>query len=92
MFSTDISLSLNIRVMPVLCNGLRCWTLKEQIGRSNTVEMHLLRAVLGCRIKDCVRITPLFHLVFVLVIILKLGGLKFVRTGGTKQENWEFRA
>ena len=43
------------------------------------VEMHLLRAVLGCRIKDCVRVISLFHLGFVLVIILKLGGLKFVR-------------
>jgi hypothetical protein len=78
--------------MPVLFNGLTCWTLKEETRRRNTVEMHLLRAVLGCRIKDCVRVMSLFHLVFVLVIILKLGGLKFVKIEGTKQGNWVFRA
>jgi hypothetical protein len=63
------------------------------------VEMHLLRAVLGCRIKDCVLVISLslslslalFHPGFVLVIILKLGGLKFVRIEGIKRGNWEFR-
>jgi hypothetical protein len=78
--------------MPVLFNELRCSTLKEQIRRSNTSEMHLRRAVLGCRVEDCVRIISLFHLVFVLVIILKLGDLKSVMIEGTKQGNWEFQA
>jgi hypothetical protein len=87
-----MSLILSIRVMPLLFNGLGCTTLKEQIRRSNTVEMHLRRAVLGCRIKDCVRVMSLFHLVFVLVIILKLGVLKFVKIERTKQGNSEFRA
>jgi len=91
ILSTDISLSLSIRVVPVLFNELRCSTLKEQTRRSNMVEMHLLRAVLGCRIKDCVRVISLFYLGFVLVIILKLGGLKFVMIEGTKHGNWEFR-
>lgn len=77
--------------MPMLFNGLRCATLKEQMRRSYTVEVHLLRAVLGCRIKNFVRVMSVFHPVFDLVIILKLDCLKFVMIEGSKQGNWEFR-